>query len=49
MFTTLLDLLGVACLAAFAWFLWPPAALAVVGVLALLASRQLTTQRRRGR
>lgn len=35
---TLLDLLGVSCLAAFAAFLWPPAALLVVGAALLLAS-----------
>lgn len=40
MLTTLLDLLGVAALAAFAWFIWPPAALLVVGLAALVASRQ---------
>lgn len=35
---TALDILGVACLAAFAWFAWPPAALLVLGVAALLVS-----------
>lgn len=34
----LLDLLGVALLAAFAFFLWPPASLLVLGVAALLIS-----------
>lgn len=38
--TTLLDLLGVIALAAFAGFVWPPAALLVVGLAALIASRQ---------
>lgn len=38
MVTTLLDLLGAAALGAFAWFVWPPAALLVVGAAALLAS-----------
>ena len=36
--TTVLDLLGVACVAAFAFFLWPPACLLVLGVAALLMS-----------
>ena len=39
--STLLDVLGVTCLAAFAYVLFPPAALAVLGLFALLASRQL--------
>lgn len=36
--TTALDLLGATCLAAFAFFVWPPAAPLVVGVAALLIS-----------
>lgn len=36
--TTVLDLLGVACIAAFAFFLWPPACLLVLGAAALLMS-----------
>jgi hypothetical protein len=36
--TTVLDLLGVACLAAFAFFVWPPACFLVLGVAALLMS-----------
>lgn len=40
MLTTALDLLGVAALAAFAWFIWPPIVLLVVGVAALWASRE---------
>jgi len=36
--TTLLDLLGVALLAVFAWFVWPPLPLAVVGVAVIAAS-----------
>lgn len=36
--TTFLDLLGVACLTVLAFFVWPPAALGVVGVAALLMS-----------
>lgn len=37
---TLLDLLGVACLAVLAWFVWPPLPLGVVGVALLLVSWQ---------
>jgi hypothetical protein len=40
MVTTLLDLLGVACIAAFAFFVWPPACLAVIGLAALAVSRK---------
>jgi hypothetical protein len=36
--TTYLDLLGVACLALFAFAIWPPACLLVMGVAALLMS-----------
>ena len=36
--STILDLLGVACLAVLAWFVWPPLPLAVIGVAALAAS-----------
>jgi hypothetical protein len=36
--TTLLDLLGVALLATFAWFVWAPLPLCVVGVAILAAS-----------
>lgn len=36
--TTVLDLLGVTCLAAFALLVWPPACLIVVAAAALLAS-----------
>ena len=42
--TTALDLLAVASLAIFAWFVWPPAPLLVVGVAALLASRKAARQ-----
>jgi hypothetical protein len=42
MLTTFLDLLGVACLAVLAFFVWPPAALGVVGVAALASSYALT-------
>jgi hypothetical protein len=38
MMSTALDLLGMALLAAFAYFLWPPAALLVLGVACLLIS-----------
>ena len=37
--TDLLDLLGVACVALFAYAVWPAACLFVVGVAALLISR----------
>lgn len=47
MASTLLDLLGVACLAVFAYILFPPAALAVVGLAALLISRQMSYGARR--
>lgn len=38
MLSTVLDLVGVVCLAVFAYLLFPPAALVVVGVAALVAS-----------
>lgn len=41
MLTTVLDLLGVACLAVAAWFVFAePGLLVVVGLAALLASRK---------
>lgn len=40
MLTTLLELAGIAALAAFGWFCWPPLVLLVLGVSALLISRQ---------
>lgn len=36
--TDLLDALGVLCLAAFAFFIWPPASLLVVGAALLFTS-----------
>jgi hypothetical protein len=33
-----LDLIGVVCLAVFAWFVWAPAALLPLGTAALIAS-----------
>lgn len=36
--TTILDLLGVAFLAVFAWLAWPPLAFLIVGLAALAAS-----------
>ena len=36
--TTTLDVLGALCVAAFAWFVWPPAALLVAGTAFLLVS-----------
>lgn len=38
--TTVLDLLGAGCLVGFAYFVFPPAALLVAGVLFLAASRK---------
>lgn len=38
MLTIALDLLALACFAAFAYLLWPPAALAVLGAAFLLIS-----------
>ena len=40
MLTTLLDILGVAALATFAWFIWPPAVLLVLGLAALAVSHR---------
>ena len=36
--TSYLDILGACCLALFAFAVWPPAALLVIGVAALLIS-----------
>jgi hypothetical protein len=33
--STVLELFGIACLAMFAWFVWPPAVLLVAGVAAV--------------
>lgn len=46
MISTLLDVIGAACLIVFAYLLFPPAALAVGGLAALLASRQMTAAAR---
>ena len=40
--TDALDLLGVCCLALFAFAVWPPACLFVMGAAALLMSRSAT-------
>jgi hypothetical protein len=40
--TDVLDLLGITCLALFAGFIWPPAALLVIGAAALLMSWRAT-------
>lgn len=40
--TTVLDILGVVCIAAFAWFVWPPLVLLVVAAAALTASWNAT-------
>lgn len=42
MLSSLLDVVGVACLAAFAWFVWPPLSLLVAGAAMLLVSWRLT-------
>lgn len=42
--TTVLDLVAVICLALFAWFVWHPLPLAVVGVACLAVSYRLTTR-----
>lgn len=44
--TTVLDLLGVALVALFAFFVWPPAALAVLGAASLFASYTITARGR---
>lgn len=36
--TTVIDLIGVVCLAGFAWLVWPPAVLLVLACAAFLAS-----------
>jgi hypothetical protein len=38
MLTTVLELIGVTCLAAFAFLVWPPLALVAVGAAALVLS-----------
>lgn len=45
--TDVLDLLGVACVALFAFALWPPLCLLVMGLATLLMSRELERRRRR--
>lgn len=40
MLTTILDVLGLLLVAAFAFFVWPPLSLLVVGAALLLASRK---------
>lgn len=40
--TTVLDLLGVAALAAFAWFVWEPLTLLVAGLAFLLISFRMS-------
>ena len=42
MVTTLLDVSGTALIALFAFFVWPPLALLVIGVSALLVSWRLS-------
>lgn len=45
--TTYLDILGVFCLSVFAFSIWPPACLLVMGVAALAMSYVATRSRRR--
>lgn len=40
MLTTVLDLIAIVCLAVFAWFVWPPLPLLVVGLACLAVSRR---------
>ncbi len=40
--TTFLDALGLAALAGFAWFIWPPAAFLVIGASLLFVSWQMS-------
>ena len=47
MLSAVLELLGALCLVAFAYLIFPPAALAVAGVLFLLAGRQYTRKAKR--
>jgi hypothetical protein len=44
MLTTLLDLLGVALVAGFVWFVWPPLVLLVLGAAALALSWSLNRE-----
>lgn len=46
MITTALDLAGALAIAAFAWFVWPPLVLLVLGAAALLISWQLERKAR---
>ena len=43
--TSVMDIVGACLLVAFAWFVWPPAALAVGGVALLAASFAVTSGR----
>lgn len=49
MFAIVLDIVCVAALAGFAWFIWPPAVLLVIGLAAGLASYQRSPGLRRVR
>lgn len=42
MLSTALDLLGVAALVVFAWFVWAPLSLLIVGVAALVISWRMS-------
>jgi hypothetical protein len=39
MLTTALEILGIAAISGFAWFVWPPLVLLVIGVALILSSR----------
>jgi len=41
MLTTILDLLGVASLGVFAWFVWPPTVLLVAGIACIAISARI--------
>lgn len=42
--TELLEIIGVACLAAFAYFVWVPAFLLVIGVACILVAARWATE-----
>lgn len=42
-FATLLELLGIALVAAFSFIVWPPLALLVLGTFALLIARHMSS------
>jgi chromate transport protein ChrA len=44
---TLVEILGFICIAAFAWFVWPPLVLLVAGLLLVLWANVLAVRPRR--